>query len=82
MQGASLWSRPFVFLRDADAAIARGTWTIFKPAVPTTVEGLVYAVFGMLVLIGIYHLGIKYPIARARDRRAAGRATPQPVAGD
>jgi hypothetical protein len=82
IQGASLWSRPFVFLRQADPAIARGTWTIFKPAVPTTAEGLVYAVLGMLVLIAIYHLGIKYPIARARARRAAGRAAPQPAAVD
>jgi hypothetical protein len=39
--------------------------------VPTTVEGLVYALFGMLVLIAIYHLGIKHPIARIRARRAA-----------
>ena len=75
MQGASLWSRPFVFLRHADPAIARGTWAIFKPAVPTTLEGLVYALFGMLVLIAIYHLGIKYPIARAR--RGAGQTTPK-----
>jgi len=77
MQGASLWSRPFVFLRQADPAIARGTWAIFKPAVPTTVEGLVYALFGMLVLIAIYHLGIKYPIARARARWGADRTTPK-----
>ena len=71
IQDASFWSRPFVFLRHVDLAIARATWAIFKPAVPTTVEGLAYALFGMLVLIAIYHLGIKYPIARIRARRAA-----------
>jgi len=74
---ASLWSRPFVFLRHADLGIVRATWTIFKPAVPTTVEGLVYALFGMLCLMAIYHLGIKYPIARIRARRAAPIAAVQ-----
>ena len=77
MQNASFWSRPFVFLRHVDLAIAQATWAIFKPAVPTTVEGLAYALFGMLVLIAIYHLGIKYPIACARARRIAGRTTPK-----
>jgi len=70
IQHASLWSRPFVFLRHADPAIARATWTIFKPAVPTTLEGLVYALCGMLVLLATYHVGIKYPINRSLARRA------------
>lgn len=66
---ASLWSRPFVFAQHLDASIARATWSAFKPAVPTTVEGLVYALCGMLVLIGIYHLGIKAPIKHFRSAR-------------
>jgi hypothetical protein len=77
IQHASLWSRPFVFLRYLDPAIAHATWTIFKPAVPTTVEGLAYALAGMLVLIGTYHLGVKYPIkrvARARSQRSEVRS--------
>jgi hypothetical protein len=69
IQNASLWSRPFIFVQKVDPAIAHATWTIFKPAVPTTAEGLVYALIGMLVLIAVYHLGIRYPIARARSRR-------------
>jgi hypothetical protein len=77
MQNASFWSRPFVFVRHVDLAISHATWAIFKPAVPTTVEGLIYALFGMLVLMAIYHLGIKYPIACARARRVAGRTTPK-----
>lgn len=67
---ASLWSRPFVFLEHIDSSIARATWAIFQPAVPTTAEGLVYALCGMLVFIGIYHLGIKAPIVRLQARRA------------
>ena len=79
MQSASLWTRPFVFLRHVDPAIARGTWAIFKPAVPTTIEGLVYALFGMLVLLALYHLGIKYPIVRVCSRRGADRSAPDPA---
>jgi hypothetical protein len=70
LQNASLWTRPFVFLRHLDSSIAHATWSIFKPAVPTTAEGLVYALGGMLIFIAIYHLGIKYPIAQVRARRA------------
>ncbi len=69
IQQASLWSRPFIFLRHVDLTIAHATWAVFKPAVPTTVEGLVYALLGMLVLIVIYHFGIKYPVNRFRVRR-------------
>lgn len=36
---ASIWERPFVYLRNLDPEIARATWAVFKPAVPTTVEG-------------------------------------------
>jgi hypothetical protein len=71
LTNASLLERPFVFLRNVDPDIARATWNIFKPAVPTTVEGLVYAAVGMLILLTFYHAGVKYPIARiARVRRA------------
>ena len=77
IQHASLWSRPFVFLRNIDPEIARATWTIFKPAVPTTAEGLVYSLVGMLALISTYHLGVKYPlrrIARTRARKTEARS--------
>lgn len=71
---ASVWSRPFVFLQHLDHSIARATWTVFKPAIPTTVEGLIYAGCGMLVLLGLYHVGLKYPVtvaSRSRRRRRA-----------
>ena len=77
IQHASLWSRPFVFLRHLDPAIARATGEIFKPAVPTTLEGLVYALTGMLVLLAVYHLGIKYPVTRMLSRRSAKQAAAQ-----
>ncbi len=72
---ASLWARPFVFLRHLDAGIARATWTAFRPAVPTTVEGLIYAAVGMLLLLGVYHLGVKRAARRFRPGRRLKPAT-------
>ena len=69
---ASIWSRPFVFSRYVDPAIARSTWAAFKPAVPTTLEGVLYALVGMLVLLALYYGGVKVPcrrVWRARRRR-------------
>jgi hypothetical protein len=76
LQNASLWERPFVFLRNMDADIARATGEIFKPAVPTTVEGLVYAAAGMLILLTIYHAGVRYPITRVARRWRARHEAP------
>ncbi|MGA3006537.1 MAG: DUF2937 family protein [Opitutaceae bacterium] len=80
IQHASPWTRPFVFFRYLDPAIAHATWTIFRPAMPTTLEGLVYALAGMVALIGTYHLGLKYPVARiTKARRRKKEATEEPV---
>jgi hypothetical protein len=77
---ASLWERPFVFLRHLDSGISRATAAIYRPAVPTTVEGLIYALTGMLVFLAIYHFGFKRlilmfdrrpPIPKAASRSAA-----------
>ncbi len=59
LRDASTWSRPFVFLSDVDTAIARATWTDYKPAVPTTLEGLVYAAAGMLLFLAAHHLVLR-----------------------
>ena len=75
LQSASVWERPFVFMRNMDSDIARATWAIFKPAVPTTVEGLVYALLGMFVLLTVYHAGVRYPISRVARLRRARYAT-------
>jgi Protein of unknown function (DUF2937) len=60
---ASLWARPFVFFRHLDLGIAQGTWTAYRPAVPTTIEGLFYALAGMLVFLALYHVGLKTLLA-------------------
>lgn len=56
---SALWQRPFVFVRHLDFEIARATGAVFKPAVPTTVEGVAYALTGMLVALTLYHVLLK-----------------------
>ena len=71
LRTASAWCRPFVFLRHLDPAIARATWAVFRPAVPTTLEGLAYAVVGMAVMLALYHGAVRRPWERACRRRSA-----------
>jgi hypothetical protein len=71
LRGASAWSRPFVFLRHLDPAIAHATWAVFRPAVPTTLEGLAYALVGVAVMLALYHGAVRGPLARAWRRRSA-----------
>jgi len=73
LRGASILTRPFVFLSRADWGIARATLNIYKPAVPTTAEGLAYSAIGIIVILSFYHLAIRRPIARHLRKRAAAR---------
>ncbi|MFO8192550.1 MAG: DUF2937 family protein [Bacillota bacterium] len=54
LEGATIYNRWFVFLREVDWSIASGTWENFVPGVPTTVEGITYALAGLLIGWGIY----------------------------
>jgi hypothetical protein len=74
LRQASAWTRPFVFLRHVDGGIARATLDIYRPAVPTTIEGLAYAAFGMVLVLAFYHLAVRGPIARLLQRRASLKA--------
>lgn len=56
LQDANIYTRWFVFLQEADWSIAAGTWENFMPGVPTTVEGLTYALTGLLLGWGFYAL--------------------------
>jgi len=81
IQNASIWSKPFVFLRHVDPSIAQATWDIYRPAVPTTAEGIVYALLGMFVFLSLYHGLIRFPITRAaRLRRASSPLADAPSA--
>lgn len=72
LREASLWERPFVFLANLDSDIASGTWAVFKPAVPVTLEGLVYACVGMVIALVIYQGAVVAP-CRAWMRRRNSR---------
>ncbi|HWA26395.1 MAG TPA: DUF2937 family protein [Lacunisphaera sp.] len=72
---ASLWQRPFLFVGHLDLAISRATMAVYQPALPTTAEGLVYALVGMLVILSLYHLGVKAAIGLLA-RRISSRPTP------
>jgi hypothetical protein len=80
LRHASIWSRPFVFAAHLDSGIAKATWAIFRPAVPTTFEGLAYAGAGVVLILAGYHLCVRGPIAHHLQRRAAERQAAQRVA--
>jgi hypothetical protein len=69
IRAAHLFERPFIFLHHADPEIVRATWAIFRPAVPTTFEGLIYALAGMVIFLCFYHGAVRYPVRRAWRRR-------------
>lgn len=73
LREASPFTRPFVFLRHLDLDIAHDTWAVFLPAVPTTLEGVMYAGVGMVLLLGLYHGLFRYPAARMWQRRQAAK---------
>jgi hypothetical protein len=83
IRDASVFSRPFVFLRHVDFSIAQATWGVFRPAVPTTIEGMVYAAGGMLLFMALYHGAVRYPLRcawrRRMGRRAAAGLQPEPT---
>jgi hypothetical protein len=74
LRGASIAARPFVFVAHADWGIARATLRIFRPAVPTTLEGLAYALVGVVVVLTLYHVAVRMPVARHLRRRVAARS--------
>lgn len=74
LRDASPWSRPFVFVRHLDTEIASSTWAFFKPAVPTTVEGALYAAAGVIVFLALYHGLVRAPVGACVRRYRARRA--------
>jgi hypothetical protein len=54
LQEAGLWQRSLVFVRQCDVDIARQTLHEFVPNLPLNAEGLLYALGGMLLALGLY----------------------------
>lgn len=74
LREATMWERPFVFLRHVDGDIAARTWEVFKPAIPVTMEGAVYAGAGMVLALLLYQGCVASP-CRALGRRWQARKT-------
>ena len=86
IRDASMFTRPFAFLRHLDTEIAANTWAIYKPAVPTTLEGVFYAGIGIALILGLYYGCIHFPIVRGwrrhKERKAAALAGAQAADAD
>ena len=74
IRDASPFTRPLEFIHHYDAEIAHNTWAIFKPAVPSTFEGLVYAAVGLIIFLSFYHGLVRYPCKRVWTTVAQRRA--------
>ena len=74
--GASAWGRPSAFLGHLDPDTAAGTLRGFRPAVPTTGEGVAYAMAGLAAAL-LFHRLVLCPAAR-RLARGWGKA-PRPL---
>lgn len=48
-------SRPFIFVRYVNMEVAKSTFAIFEPGFPFTVEGLAYALIGMILGYGVFY---------------------------
>lgn len=71
---ASVWERPFLFVSHLDPEVARATGGVYQPAVPTTLEGLIYALAGMLVFLALYHFGLKFVLALFGQRTPTSKS--------
>lgn len=58
LKNAIPWKKIIVFLQQMNKEIATATWGDFTPGVPTTSEGIAYAIIGLLVALGLYQ-GLK-----------------------
>lgn len=65
LTSAGVLVRPYAFLRHLQPEIALNTLQIFRPALPLTLEGLVYAGFGMLAAVLLLRLVLE-PFRRRR----------------
>ena len=69
---ASVFTRPFVFLAKVKYPIARATLEDFQPAVPLTLESVIYAFIGLFIALAFYQFVLKLPIRliKRRGKRA------------
>jgi hypothetical protein len=68
IEKSSVLAKPVVFLKEMDFSIARATLDNFKPAIPLTIENLLYAFIGIFFALTVYHLTIKAPLRFIKRR--------------
>ena len=79
LEQAGPFTRWWFFLLKADPLIIRETFRYFRPGLPTTTEGLIYALAGLLLAWGLYQ-GLKalilYSSRKIGVLLSRGRAKP------
>jgi uncharacterized protein (DUF1778 family) len=70
IKDASILTRPFVFLAEIKYPIAKATLEDFQPAVPLTLESLIYAFIGLFLVLAFYQFLLKLPIRLIERKRA------------
>lgn len=56
LQHASLFTKPFLFIRHVQAAIAQDTWHQFQLGFSFTIEGVLYALAGMVIGFSLFQM--------------------------
>lgn len=64
LANASLWDRPFAFAAHLQSDIASAALQAFKPAMPVTIEGAVYAAVGIAVALSLWKLTVQLPLKK------------------
>lgn len=54
LQEASVWEKPYLFVKTLDFNIAKNTFSAYQPAIPTSLEGGIYAFIGLLCGFAIF----------------------------
>jgi hypothetical protein len=79
IQNAPVFTKFFVFLRHMNLEIANSTFANFRPAVPVSLESMVYASIGIILFLLMYHLVLKAPfklIQKILDRKQLTKLRP------
>lgn len=69
ISNASVFTKPFVFLAKIKYPIAKATLENFQPAVPITIENLIYALIGLFFALGFYQFVVKLPIRLIQKKK-------------
>lgn len=80
LQDSSLWARPLLFVRHCYLDIVEQTYREFTPGLPFSIEGIAYAVAGMLLFSSVFWI-FKSGLRRLYDRSRKGSRHETPNSG-